>query len=193
MVFLKGLMLLAINIMTGWFFAWTIKALLFLPRRRKFIGGKPVPFTPGFLFRKKQWLFAKVYGWYDGFVRMAADHDNPLSFIRDWEDQAYRKAWDGLEAVERIPGLPRGMRDSLRKMLARLVLEIVSRFLRDFVPYLLSRYQIRNKIELLDMKLDMDTVFDYFNRRIYRFIRIGFCAIAGLIGLYNMIWFWILY
>jgi hypothetical protein len=193
MIFLKGLLLLLVNVLTGCFFAWSIKAILFLPRRKKYFGGKPMPFTPGLAYRKKQWLFAKIYGWYDGFIRSAVDLNDPTSYIGRWEEEAFRKAWDGLSAIERIPGLPRGMRDGLRRMLANLVLEIVRRFLREFIPYLLDRYQVRNRIELLELKLDIDTVYDFFHRKIYRPILIVFASVSALIGFYNMIWFWILY
>jgi len=80
-----------------------------------------------------------------------------------------------------------GKRIPLTPAFATIVFEVVKQFLRTFVPYLMEKYEVNKYIELLDKKLDVDIIKEYFNKYVYKYVLMFVLAVHFLIGFGNML------
>ena len=163
-----------------------IKAFLFIPRKEKRLFGTRVIGTPAFAYRKKIWLIRKLDKMLLDYIRDSRD-ESQNSRVTKWEQDAFKKAWDKFEFLEKIKFLPRVLIEKIRYFLSVLVFEIVKQFLRTFIPYLMEKYEVKKYIQLLDKKLDMEIIRSYFNRYVYKYMLIVSLTFFSLIGLGNMV------
>ncbi len=186
MVFLYSIIFLAYNLFIGFLLVFIIKVFLFIPREKLYIGNKKVPFTPGFAFRKKDWLIQKLSSILSDFLRDCRDEKDE-SMISKWELEVFKKTWDKLESIENIKFVPRAVKEKIHYFCSVLVYEIVKQFLRSFIPYLIENYKVSKYIDVLSQKLDMNIICGYFNKYVFKYMMLFSLAIHFLIGLGNMI------
>ena len=157
-----------------------------------YVGSKKVPFTPGFAFRKKDWLIQKLSSILSDFLRDCRDEKDE-SMISKWELEVFKKTWDKLESIENIKFVPRAVKEKIHYFCSVLVYEIVKQFLRSFIPYLIENYKVSKYIDVLSQKLDMNIICGYFNKYVFKYMMLFSLAIHFLIGLGNMIVFLIIH
>ena len=186
MVFLKSLVFILINVLCGYLFVYTIKFILFYPRTKKYIFNKKIPFTPGLIPRKKDWLINKVETLLRDYLR-DCKINTEKSRVTRWENKVFKKAWNKCEYVEKIKYLPGFIKEKLHYICSLLAYEFAKQFLRDFVPYLMERYNIKQYINLADKKIDIDTIRDFYNKYIYKYSLYIVLTFFGLMGLLNML------
>ncbi|MBT3169340.1 MAG: hypothetical protein HN952_05530 [Candidatus Cloacimonetes bacterium] len=191
MIFLKSLIFILFNLFLGFSLIFTIKLFLFIPKKEKKIFHKKVPFTPAFVHRKKKWLIDKLHSALAKYIA-DAKNKNIDSRVSKWETKIYKSTHKKLEKIARIPFLPSSLKTKIREIIATFIYQIAKYFFRNFVPYLMSRYHLIKYIELLDFKLDVEVIEDYFNRYIYRFLLVISLTFSFLVGIGNMIVFLIL-
>lgn len=192
MVFLKSLIILVYNLAWGFLIPFSIKCFLFFPEHRLFVSGKRIPLTPGFFYRKKERLIHKLNSLLDGYLN-ACRSDDTSTKIAYWERQAFNKTWDSMEGIEKARLIPKVIRDWIRHFFAMLVFELVKQFLRSFIPYLMDHYKIKNCLLLVEQKIDMKVIKNYYNKYIYKFMLYFFLGLNLFIGLGNMIIFLIIH
>jgi hypothetical protein len=171
----------------GFLVVFTIKQLLFFPTKEKHFGnGKKIPLTPGLVYKGKNWIMDKIKHLIQDYIN---DTKNKAenSRISIWENNVFKHAWDKFDSVEDWKYLPRKWKEGIHYFLAWIVYEIVSQFLRNFVPYLMERYQIEKYIELVDQKLDVEIVKDYYCNYIYKYVMYFVLACGFGVGFWNMI------
>ncbi|MBN1326705.1 MAG: hypothetical protein JW996_02015 [Candidatus Cloacimonetes bacterium] len=191
MIFLKAVSIILFNLLIGYTIVLSIRAFLFFPRHRKYIGGKPLPLTPGLVYRGKEKLISKLQGTLDNYLNNCKS-SSPDTQIAIWEDRVYQNCWDRLEFLEGMFFLTQGMKSRLRHFFSQIGLEIARQFLRTFIPYLMEHFKLASYIELLDNKLDLKVISGYYNQYIHRFLLIFFLSLNFLIGLVNMSWYLII-
>jgi len=192
LIALKALLILLANMGIGCFWAWIVMAFLFLPKKQKRLFGKPVPFTPGLLRRKKIWLVNRAYRYLDDYLNAAMNDADTQSVVARWEQKA--RAWmeqklDGLQTTRRLPA---AVGRAVGKVLADVVEEIARQLLRDFVPYLVEHYRVRHYIDLADKLVDVEVIYRFANRYVFKYIYFFMLGLCGLIGLFNVIVFLLL-
>lgn len=192
MVFLYSLIFLAYNLFIGFLLVFIIKIFLFIPKKQLYFGGKKIPFTPGFAFRKKVWLIKKLSSLLSDFLRDCRDEKDE-TIISKWELEIFKKTWDKLEGIENIKFVPRVVKEKIHYFCSILVYEIVKQFLRSFIPYLIENYKVSKYIDVLSQKLDMNIIYGYFNKYVFKYMMLVSLAIHFLIGLGNMIVFLIIH
>jgi len=192
MIFLKSLLFVPVNMLVGFLLVFIIKAFLFYPRKELFFRGKKVPFTPGFLYRKKEWLINKITNMLNNYLRDCNKIDEQTK-ISEWEKQAYDKAWEKFSGIENVKLMPSFLRKKIHQIMSVLVYEVVKQFFRSFVPYLIDKYNLENYIDLFSQKVDMDTIFDFFNRKIFKYMFIFSLGTFFLIGCYNTVFYLIIH
>lgn len=188
----RGLFILMMNMIAGLIFVYPVKVFLFYPRKPLHWRGRTIPFTPGYLYRKKVWLIGFLRGYLETYLRESDDEEDEKTRIYRWELKAYESVSGYVEFVDRIRWIPGFFKGGLRDLLQMLIFEFIRKFLRTLVPFLLDKYRVSSWIELLDRKLDVDQIFEYFIQYVYiNVVRV--IMILGLLsGLMNMILFWIL-
>ena len=168
----------------GWSIAFTIKFFLVYPKKEKRIFGKRIPFTPGFFYRKKLWLINKLEKALNDYLNESISEDENTR-IAKWELKAYRDTWDKFDFIDNIIIIPKSFRDNIRLFFAGIVYELVKQFLRTFIPFLMTKYEISKYIQLLDKKLDIEIVKQYFNKYVYKFLLVFLLSVSFAIGLFN--------
>ncbi len=192
MIFLKSLTFILFNVFIGFLIVFIIKKFLFFPKRPIYISGKRIPGSPGFLFRKKEWLIKRLKKLLYEYLKDTVSESEETKIAR-WEQKAYRDTWDKLEFLDNIRFLPRNIKEKIRHFISLIVFEIIKQFLRSFVPFLMKKYQVEKYIEILDNKLDMNLILEYFNKYIYKYMLIISLSFYFLIGLGNMILYLIIH
>ncbi|OQX71764.1 MAG: hypothetical protein B6D62_01475 [Candidatus Cloacimonas sp. 4484_275] len=192
MVLLKAFLFLVANLFIGFLLVFLIKAFLFYPSKELYFFGKKVPFTPALLYRKKDWLINKITSMLKDYLR-DCDKTDEQTKISEWEMLAYEKAWEKFSGIESIKIMPAFLRNKIRQMMSVIIYEIVKQFFRSFVPYLIARYNIENYIDLLSKKLDVDTLFIFFNKYIFKYMFMISLASFFLIGIYNAVFYLIVH
>lgn len=190
-VVLKGLLFIVCNMSVAFLLVYTVKMILFKAKPFKFFG-KEIPITQGYLVRKRNWLLNKLRYLLNDYLTQASDESYPDGYLKQWEQNIYDAVTDKIYSMDEISFLPKAWRDKISNLAAKAVLNLVKQFLRKFVPFLISTYHLHSYIDLLDSKLDIDILIQYFNKYFYRPVLYVFLAISFLIGVGNMILFWIL-
>ena len=186
MFIIKPLIFIIVNMLAWFLYIFAIKFFLFIPSREKMINGKRVPFTPAFVYRKKIWLIKKIKKMVNDYINDTKD-DSDGSRITKWEHKVFHQTWDKITFMENISFIPRSIKNNFRHFISTVVFEIVKQFLRTFIPYLLEKYEVNKYIELLNMKLDVDIIKEYFNKYVYKYVLLFVLVIHFLIGLGNML------
>jgi len=191
LIFLKFVLVFLFNLFIGYIIAFTLKLVLFLPRKEVVIKGKKLPFTPGFLYRKKVWIMSKINNYIDDYYLSVRDlSDN--SRISVWEKKFYHKAWDKLCFIDNWTLIPEKIRQHLRHVLSLVFFELARQFLRSFVPYVIEKYSIRGYVKKISDFIDIDILLDYFNKYVYRWYLIFNLIVFSIIGFLNALFFLII-
>lgn len=186
MIFFKSLIFLVYNILAGVMIPVLLRTSLLFPPKQVCIAGKKIPFTPGFLYRKRDLLINKLKDMLRNYLRDCND-SSPRSSVSVMENRIFRNTWDNLVSIERIRFLPRSLKNTIRYSIALLVYEIAKQFFRTFIPFLLEKYKAKKLISIIENKIDMKIIVEYFDKYVFRFMVIFFISINLFIGLGNMI------
>jgi uncharacterized membrane protein YheB (UPF0754 family) len=191
MTFLKSLLFIVFNVVLAYCLVCIIKFILFRPRQPKFWFKKQIPLTPGLVPKYRNILMEKIEVSLHDYLT-ACQNYSQNNMISDWEDQIYEKAWQRLASLEEIKFLPSFIKTKLRHSVALLVFEITRGFLRSFVPFLLQKLNVKHYIALLDEKISLEILEEYFNKYVYKYMLIVVLSFYFLIGIANMIFFLII-
>jgi len=190
-IFLKGLFFILFNLLSGFLIVFTIKAILFLPRKAYYFNGKKIIFTPGLLYRKRDWLMNKIRKELKDFLAEAKS-DGEEGRISKWEKEAFKKAWEKFEFIEKPRFVPKVIKENLHFFFSAITFEVVKQFLRSFIPYLMEHYQINKYVQLLDKKLNIDIIYGYFNKYLYKYLMWFSLGFFLIVGIGNMIIYYII-
>ncbi len=186
MFIIKPLIFIVVNMLVGFLFVFAIKFFLFIPSEKLKIFGKHLPFTPAFVYRKKIWLIKKIRKMVNEYINDIKD-ESDTSRITKWEHKAFHQTWDKITFLDNLRFIPKSIKNNIKHFLATIVFEVVKQFLRTFVPYLMEKYELNKYIELLDEKLDVDVLKEYFNKYVYKYLLMFVLAVHFLIGFGNML------
>lgn len=186
MLFLKSLLFIAWNIALGLCLVYFLRWFLFNSKARYFFGKRCI-ITPGFLVRKREWLFVKVRDLLHDYLRQAENPKLGDGYLRVWETKIRTFIWEKSSFVEAWPFLPARMKDKIRDKIADSFTGIASRFLRKTVPRLLEQYRVEHRIDDYDFQFSVDFFLKHYNRYIHRYLLYFIIALSLKIGILNMI------
>ncbi len=191
MEFLKSLTFILWNIALGLAIIYTIKWFLFNTRQRRFLG-MCIPLTPGFVVRKRDWLFNKVRDILHEYLEQANDLPNKEGYLAKLERMVFDEVWKKTTFVSGWKLMPRQWKKQIREYIAQAVQNVIRRILRKIIPDLVAKYRLEHRIDEFDELFNSEVIYSYFHRYVYRYIRYFIIGINLLIGVANMIWYLIL-
>lgn len=191
MIFLKSLMFILWNVAIGLSLVYLLKWFLFNARPRKIFGWK-IPLTPGFLVRKRDWLFSKARDLLHDYLRQAESAVNKNGYLARWEKMIYDVIWEKTSFIDEWAFLPGSFKSKIHAKLSDMAKGIASSILRKTVPHLIEEWRIEHRIDEYDFQFSIEFFYGYFRKYVYKPLLLTFLAINFLIGLSNMILYLIL-
>ncbi len=191
MIFLKSLIFIAYNIALGMLFLLALRWFLFNARERRFLGVK-VPLTPGFLVRKRDWLFTKARDILLDYLNQAGREDLKTGYLHKWEEQVRTAVWDQTIFIDEWPILPQGLKTKLHGAVSSAAKSIASKVLRKTVPHFIEQWRLEHRIDEFDEKFSVEFIYKYFRQYVFKPLVYAFLAINFIIGIENMILYLIL-
>lgn len=190
MIFLKSLLFIVWNIALGLSIVYMLKWFLFNAKAR-YVFGKRIPLTPGFLVAKREWLFSKARDILHDYLEQAANPDR-TGYLKKWLKQIHNFLWDKTSFVDDWRFLPAKIKDSIRNKIVDAFVNIASNVLRKTVPRLVEQLRVEHRIDDFDFQFSIDFFYGYFRKYVYKPLLIAFAALNLLIGIMNMILFLII-
>lgn len=190
MIFLKSLLFIVWNIALGLSIVYMLKWFLFNAKAR-YVFGKRIPLTPGFLVAKREWLFSKARDILHDYLEQAANPDR-TGYLKKWLKQIHNFLWDKTSFVDDWRFLPAKIKDSIRNKIVDAFVSIASNVLRKTVPRLVEQLRVEHRIDDFDFQFSIDFFYGYFRKYVYKPLLIAFAALNLLIGIMNMILFLII-
>ncbi len=190
MIFLKSLLFIVWNIALGLSIVYMLKWFLFNAKAR-YVFGKRIPLTPGFLVAKREWLFSKARDILHDYLEQAANPDR-TGYLKKWLKQIHNFLWDKTSFVDDWRFLPAKIKDSIRNKIVDAFVNIASKVLRKTVPRLVEQLRVEHRIDDFDFQFSIDFFYGYFRKYVYKPLLIAFAALNLLIGIMNMILFLII-
>lgn len=188
MIFLKALTFIIWNVAIGLSLVYLLKWSLFNSKQRRIFGWK-IPLTPGFLVRKRDWLFAKARDLLHGYLRQAEDAANRSGYLGRWEKMIYDTVWEKTAFVDEWFFLPGSIKAKLHNAFSDMAKSIAAGILRKTVPHFIEEWRLEHRIDEFDEQFSIEFFFGYFRKYVYKPLLLTFLAINFLIGLSNMIIF----
>lgn len=191
MLFLKSLLFIVLNVGVGLLLVYFAKWFLFNPTQRKIFGLRN-PLTPGFLVRKRDWLFNKARDLLHDYLEQAGDPAARSGYLYTLEEQVRQKVWEQTAFVDDWPLLPGGLKEKLRNAVSNAVRGLADKILRKTVPHLLEQWRVEHRIDDYDEQFNLEFFYKYFRQYLY----VPLLKIVGginlVFGIMNMVLYLIL-
>jgi len=191
MIFLKSLTFILWNMAIGTIIVLKVDWLLFNLKRRKFLGIH-IPFTPGFVVSKREWVFNKARDILHDYLEQAEDKLRKNGYLAKWERLVRDTVYDKTNFVDEWMFLPRKWKDKIHDLIANSVKDIVSKILRRTVPHFVEQWRIEHRIDEFDEQFNAEFLRKYWRKYVLKYMLYAILAINFLIGITNLIWFLII-
>lgn len=191
MLFLKSLSFILWNMALGTLILLILDWFLFNLRHRKLFG-MHIPLTPGFVIRKREWLFDKVRDILQDYLEQAEDKLRRSGYIAKWERLIRDAVFDKCTFIDDWKLLPKKWKDKIRNFLADSVKDIASKILRRTIPHFIETWRIEHRIDDYDEQFNAEFLRFYWRKYVLKYLCYAFLVLNFLIGISNLIWFLII-
>lgn len=191
MIALKSLSFILWNMALGTLLLYSLDWFLFNLKSRRFLG-MHIPLTPGFIVKKREWVFNKVRDLLQDYLEQAENKQDKSGYLAKWEQKIRNFVYDKAVFVNSWPLIPQKLKDKIRNLIADSVKEIASKLLRRTVPHMLEQLRVEHRIDDFDEQFDVLFLRKYWRKYGLKYLMWLFWAINFLVGIMNMIWFLIM-
>jgi len=164
------------------------KWLLFNAKAR-YIFGKRIPLTPGFLVAKREWLFSKARDLLHDYLEQAANPTRSNGYLNKWIKQIRMFLWEKTDFVQQWRILPTKLKDNIRNKIVDAFTNLAVNLLRKTVPRMIEQLRVEHRIDDYDYQFSVEFFYGYFRRYVYKPMIYTFIALNFVIGVMNMILF----
>lgn len=191
MFFLKSLTFIPWNIAIGILLLYLLDWFLFNLKSRKCFGIH-IPLTPGFVVRKREWIFDKVRDILHDYLEQAEDKLRKHGYLAKWEKIIRDSVFEKTIFVAEWKLMPGKWKEKIRNFMADSVKGIVSRILRQMVPRFIEQWRIEHRIDDYDEQFNAEFLRKFWRKYVFKYMLWAFLIINFLIGINNLIWFLII-
>ena len=193
LIILKGVIVLGVNIGFGYILSECIHFYLFHPRKIVVCNKIDLRFTPGLVFRKKRQFINYLHKLLIDYFDYAKRDYFQVNFLTEYENKLYDELFPLITKYINKDWIPEFISKKLDSVLSDLTWMLIYKLSRTLIPRLLKDLQVEKKIDLLDTKLDVYKLRDYFDEYFYKYFLQFNLAFFAFVGVMNMVVFWILY
>ena len=191
-IIFKGLIILSVNIGFGYIISRCFYLYLFYPRDIYFFGKYHFYFSPGLVFRKKNQLISYLHTKLEEYLDYAKKDYFHKNFLTEYEDRFYREVFNYLKRMIDIDWLPKMIKAKVKSLLSNIIWTLIYKITRTIIPKLLKDLRADQRIDELDLIIDVYKLRALFEEHFYRFMLSFNLFFFGIVGIINMIMFWIL-
>ncbi len=191
MIFLKSLLFIVWNVAIGIGFVLLVRWLLFNQKTR-FVFGLHIPLTPGLLVQKRDWVFNKARALLHDYLDQADRLMESYGYLYKWEKMVFDGVMQKARFMDGWFLLPGSWKQKLKESVAKAARDIARKFLRKFVPKMLEQLQVEKRIDGFDEQFSSRVLRQYYNQYVHKYLMYFFIAINILVGITNMILYWII-
>ena len=186
MIFLKSLLFIGWNVALGLLIVFTFRWVLFNEKPR-YIFGKRIPLTPGFLVAKREWVFNKARSILHDYLDQAAHPEGKRGYLTTWLEKITEFLWDKTSFVSEWRFVPLKLKEKIRHKIVDAFTNIAENIMRKTVPRLIEQFRVEYRIEEFDTQFSIEFFYGYFRKYVYKPLLIAFAAVNLLIGISNMV------
>jgi hypothetical protein len=186
MLFLQSLLFIVWNIVLGLCIVFFLRWFLFNPRAR-FIFGKKLWLTPGFIVSKRDWVFNKARFILHDYLRQAENPQHKDGYLAKWEQKVHDLLWEKTDFIDSWRFVPAKLKQAIRQKIVDAFTKMASKLLRKTVPRMAEQLRVEHRIEDFDFQFSIDFFRKYYNMYVHKYMIYIFLAINFIIGVENMI------
>jgi len=187
MILFKGLCVLFFNVGIGWLLSYSLHFYLFSPKKIYFFGKYPLPFSDGLFYRAKKRLISYLQNKLTEYIHLVKKDFRDVNFLTDFEKKIYRELSIFAKKFLNNDWLPEIFRNKLYKLISSLLWMFVRHLTRSVAPRIIIELQIEQKIDILDIKLDIFRLKKLFETYVYKYILLFNLVLFTIVGLCNMV------
>jgi len=192
MIILKSFAILGVNIGLGYLISYCLHFYLFYPYQVKILKNYQLPFSPGLLFRKKEKLITFLHLKIREYLDFSRRQVYEINFLTEFETKIFNEVYPYIKKIVDWEWLPLALSKHVDLILTQLTKLLLNQLTRKLLPFLIKEYEIKKKIDLLDLKLDIYKLKKYFEEHFYRFFLYFNLFFFVIVGFINLFLFWIL-
>ena len=189
---LKGIIVLGINIGFGYLISLCFHFYFFYPRKIYLFNKFDVHFTPGLAFRKKKQLINFLHKSLNDYIDYSKRDYTQTNFLTEYENKLYNEVFPYIKDFIIKEWVPDFISSKICSVISDLTWMIIYKISRTIIPRLLKEFEVEKKIDILDAKLDVYRLRDYFDEYVYKYYLNFNLIFFAIVGVMNMIVFWIL-
>ena len=191
-IFLKCIIILCLNILLGWFIAYSLHFYLFYPRKIFFFNKYRFYFSPGLIYRKKEKLITYLHDKVNEYYQYVNQDYIEINFLTNFENKMYDEIFSFIKKYLKREWIPEFIRSKVMEMISWLLWMGIRYLTRTFIPRYILEHKLHQKIDILDIKLDVNKLKKYYEEYIYKNYLYFNLVFFTVIGLINMVLFIIL-
>ncbi|MCL2063620.1 MAG: hypothetical protein FWG98_04525 [Candidatus Cloacimonetes bacterium] len=191
-IIIKCLIIVAINISLGWLISYSWHFYLFYPRKIYLWGKHHFYFSPGLFYRKKKDFIKYLHKKIKEYFEYAKKDFRNVNFLTSFEKNTYNEIFAFIKKNLNNEWLPKSVKHNINQAISCILWVLIRHITRSVIPRLMIELQIDYKIDLLDLKLDINILRKVFLEHIYKYFYWFNLIFFTFVGILNMIIFLIL-
>lgn len=189
---LKSLIVLGINIGFGYLISYCFHFYFFYPRKLYLFNRYHFPFSPGLLHRKKKVLIDYLHNKLNEYYNYTKQDYFQKNFLTDFENKIYNEIYPFVSKFLEKEWIPSFLHKKLLDISSNLTWSVIYKITRVVFPKSLHEFQVDQKIDMLDIKLDIYKLRELFEEYVYKYFLYFNLTFFTVVGLMNMIVFMVL-
>ena len=191
-IFIKCLIIIIVNIGLGWLISYSWHFFLFYPKKIYLLGKYHFYFSPGILYKGKSKFINYLHQKLKEYFEYAEKGVNHANFLTKFEKDAYREIYAFLKEYLEQPWMSDSIKAWVKDTSSKILWIAIRHITRSVFPRILLELKIEHKIDILDMKLDIEIAKKLFEEHIYKYFKWFNLLLFSVVGLVNMVLFLVL-
>lgn len=185
--YLDSLFFLVANVFMAILLPLLIRTFLFFPKKKITVFGKTLVFTPGYALKKKDFYLEKFEFYQKSYDDYCQKGGSPENFFKKLEKSTYKSIKSALTRKTKIQIIPKFLLRKFQTLLSEISFLFAKHFVREFIPFLMLKFNLSLYIEIAKLKLDSDVITSFADRYFFKYVFLFLAGFGAIIGLFNML------
>lgn len=188
---LKVIVILGANIGFGCVISYCFHFYLFYPKKI-YIWKYHFYFSPGLVFRKKNQLIMYLHLKIDEYIKYTNKDYFHKNYLTRYEDKLHRELFNYIINILNIEWMPNIIKKNIERQVSQLTWFFIYKFSRTIIPNMIKDLNINQKIDKIDLIVDVYKLRKIFEEHFFYFILNFNILFFTLVGIVNVLLFFLL-